>query len=271
MSIDLPPLRVGHRARLVRGALAETGCEALLVTGLPNVRWLTGFTGSAGRVLVLPDRMMLVTDGRYGDQARAQLLAAAADADVVVGANILTQNEVLATATSGVAKLGLEAAHVTWADLATYQVAFSPGLVATTGLVERHRVLKDAAEVARIEAAADIADAALANVAPLLDAELLETEFALALDTEMRRLGASGPSFETIVASGPNAALPHHRPSERRIIAGDSVVIDFGALVDGYHSDMTRTALVGDVDDRLREIYEVVVAAQAAGVAAVRP
>jgi len=268
---DLLPLTVGHRAERVRSSMAGAGCEALLVTGLPNVRWLTGFSGSAGRVLVLPDRMLLVTDGRYGDQARAQLADAHTDADVIVGRNIPTQNQALADATSGIGTLGLEAAHVSWADLTIYQAALAPELVATNGLVEAHRLLKDPAEVARIEAAADIADTALATVIALLDGEPTEAEFALALDTEMRRLGASGPSFETIVASGPNAALPHHRPSDRRIVGGDTVVLDFGALVDGYHSDMTRTALVGAVAPELVDVFGIVEAAQAAGVRAFEP
>jgi Xaa-Pro aminopeptidase len=134
--------------------------------------------------------------------------------------------------------------------------------------------VKDDGEVARIEAACAIADAALERVSPRLDDGPTEAAFALELDTEMRRLGADDISFETIVASGPNGSRPHHQPSDRVIERGDLVVLDFGALVDGYHSDMTRTIPVGGADaltDEQRRMVEVVRAAQAAGVAAVAP
>jgi Xaa-Pro aminopeptidase len=138
------------------------------------------------------------------------------------------------------------------------------------GLVERLREVKDDGEVDRIEAAASIADAALAALLPMLHDGPSEAEFALALDSEMRRRGASGPSFETIVASGPNGAKPHHRPSTRRVERGELVVLDFGALVDGYCSDMTRTVSVGEPSDpTARRMYEVVRQSQAAGVDAV--
>jgi Xaa-Pro aminopeptidase len=131
------------------------------------------------------------------------------------------------------------------------------------------RLHKDDGEVARIEAASAIADAALAAVRPRLAEGLTEAAFGLALDGAMRALGADDVSFETIVASGPNGAKPHHRPARRTIAEGDLVVIDFGALVDGYHSDMTRTVMVGEPTPTQARMYEVVLEAQAAGVAAV--
>jgi Xaa-Pro aminopeptidase len=140
-------------------------------------------------------------------------------------------------------------------------------------LVEALRLVKDDGEVARIEAACGIADAALAAVASQLEDRPTEAGFALELDTEVRRQGADDLSFETIVASGPNGSRPHHSPSGRRIERGDLVVIDFGALVDGYHSDMTRTIAVGgpsSLDDTQTRMVEVVRAAQQAGVEAVR-
>ena len=141
----------------------------------------------------------------------------------------------------------------------------------TDGLVEELRRVKDEGELARIEAACGIADAALASVLKTLLGLPTEREFGLELDFAMRRLGAADVSFETIVASGPNGAKPHARPSDRRIAAGELVVLDFGALVDGYHSDMTRTVCVGEPSTgRLSEIEAVVRGAQAAGVAAVR-
>ncbi len=141
----------------------------------------------------------------------------------------------------------------------------------TEALVDGLRLVKDDGEVARIQAAAAVADQALANVRRRLLDGPSEEEFGLELDTEMRRLGASGTSFETIVASGPNGAMPHHRPGRRAIAEGDLVVIDFGALVDGYCSDMTRTVMIGDPSPEQQRMLDVVAASQAAGVAAVAP
>ncbi|MGD9705872.1 MAG: M24 family metallopeptidase [Acidimicrobiia bacterium] len=267
----LPPLDVAPRAERVRSRFAAAEVEALLVTDLTNVRWLTGFTGSAGRALVLPDRIVLVVDGRYGDQAAAQLAVHGVDATVLVGRTQPELVELVAGHVSSIGRLGLEAEHVSWAERDRLAGALAPELAATTRLVEAERRTKDDGELARIAHAAAIAGEALVAVLPLLDDGPTEREFALALDDRMRALGAEGPSFDTIVAAGPNAALPHHRPDDRRICQSDSVICDFGALYEGYHSDMTRTALLGEVDPWLREAYAAVEIAQAAGVAAVRP
>ncbi len=148
--------------------------------------------------------------------------------------------------------------------------ALSHELVETDGLVEGQRRTKDPGEVARIEAAATIASQALVDVIALLEQGPTERELELALDRRMEDLGAQGPSFPTIVAAGPNAAKPHHRPGGRRIVDGDCVVLDYGALFDGYHSDMTRTAMLGAVDPWLVDAFAAVEAAQQAGVDAVR-
>ena len=161
---------------------------------------------------------------------------------------------------------------MSWSAQRGYADAFTgTELVATTGIVEGRRLVKDAGEVARIEVAADIASAALDTTLGLLDGEPTEADFGLALDTEMRRLGAQGPSFDTIVAGGPNAGLPHHRPDERRIREGDLLVLDFGALVDGYHSDMTRTVAVGDPVRNSRSCSPSSPRPRPSGVAAVAP
>jgi Xaa-Pro aminopeptidase len=243
------------------------GCDALLVTHLVNIRYLTGFTGSAAMLLVLPDRLVLTTDGRYRDQSRDQLAAAGVDADIEVGATLAAQQAALSAAAAGIARLGLEAEAVTWAEQRRFAAEWfrHAELVATEGLVEAQRRVKDDGEVARMAEAASIADDALANVRPLLGDGLTEKEIALALDYEMRRLGAEGSSFETIVASGPNGAKPHARPSERAIGAGELVVIDFGAVVEGYCSDMTRTLCVGEpASDVARRMVEVVAGSQRA-------
>jgi Xaa-Pro aminopeptidase len=266
---------VTDRAARLRAGLADVPCDALLVTNLTNVRYLTGFTGSAALLLLPADdaaEPVFVTDGRYRDQAASELAAAGVEARTVVGLEEDARRRALASAATGLGRLGLEAENVTWAQQRRFASDWFPDheLVPTAGLVESLRLVKDAGEVARIQAACGIADAALAAVRHRLGEAATEAEVALELEWQMRRLGAEGPSFETIVASGPNAAMPHHRAGARRIVEGDLVVLDFGALVDGYHSDMTRTVIIGAASDTQSRMYEVVREAQAAGVAAVK-
>jgi Xaa-Pro aminopeptidase len=260
---------VAGRAARLRDRLGDAGCEALLVTRLANIRYLTGFTGSAARLLVLPDELVFVTDGRYRDQAAEQLGAAGVVARIEVSGT--AQQAILTAATAGVARLGLEAADVTWSAQRAYATSGFPAaeLVPTEGLVEELRLVKDDGEIARIEEAARIADEALAAVRPRLGERITEKEFQLELDHAMRLLGADDVSFETIVGSGPNGAKPHARPSSRRIEDGDLVVLDFGALLDGYHSDISRTVSVGQPTATQQRMLDVVAESQAAGVAAV--
>ena len=184
------------------------------------------------------------------------------------------QREALAAAarSGAIRRLGLEADHVTWSAKRRWAEDLAPAQpVPTSGVVEQLRQVKDAGELVRMARAAAIADAALGEVLPLLGHKVREDEVSLALDTAMRRLGAEDRAFETIVASGPNAAKPHARPSKRVIVTGDPVVVDFGAIFDGYRSDMTRTFCVGgDPSDTLARVFAVVGEAQAAGVATVR-
>jgi Xaa-Pro aminopeptidase len=271
----LDPMNVGGRIGSLRTAMAGAGePSSLLVTNLTNIRYLTGFTGSAGILFVLADASVLVTDGRYETQANEQLAAASCPATVRVAPAAAQRDAAVAlVAEHGVDALGLEAAHVSWARQRSLDQDWFPSveLVPTVGLVEGLRLVKDDAEIGRLEAAARVADEALASIRPRLSSAPTEVEFGRLLDFEMRVMGAAGPSFETIVASGPNAAKPHHRPGSRTISPGEPIVLDFGALVDGYCSDMTRTVWVDHIaDPDLRRAYQVVMEAQAAGVAAVR-
>ena len=214
---------------------------------------------------------VFVTDGRYRDQSADQLAAAGVDADIrVVGAEP-DAAVAEAAAAAGVRRLGLEADSVTWSQQRRWGgTLFGAGeLVPTSGVVESLRLVKDPGEAARIRSACAVADAAFADLRPLLAERPTEEAFALALDARMRELGAADVSFETIVAAGPNGARPHHRPGPRVVEDGDLVVVDFGALVDGYHSDMTRTVAVGEVGAERARMLEVVLAAQQAGVEAV--
>ena len=271
-SVPIPPMDVLGRAERLRERLDQAGCEALLVTNLANVRYLTGFTGSAGLLLVLPDELVLATDGRYRFQSADELADAGVEARIEVG-NLPAQRQAMAAVARGIARVGLEAASVSWARQRAFAGEWFPEaeLVPTENLVEELRRVKDPGEVARIEEAARIADQALSSVKRLLGRGITEADFALALDFEIRRLGATRSSFDTIVASGPNGAKPHARPTSRRIGEGELVVLDFGAVVDGYCSDMTRTVCIGEpADPVLGHMVEVVAESQRAGVAAVR-
>ncbi len=275
---SLPPLRVDGRLGRLRDRLADAGVDAAVISEPVNVRWLTGFTGSNGAVIVLGvGEALLVTDSRYAEQAPAQLAEAGCSDQVeVVVARKAT--DAVAGRLDGVSRLGLEDS-VAWAEQIRWSEAVEAGnsgtrnteTVPLTEAVEGLRAVKDPAELARMQAAARIADGALAAVEPMLRPGVTEAEIQQALDDAIRAAGASGPAYDTIVASGPNSALPHARPTGRELQAGDLVVVDAGAEVDGYRSDMTRSFVLGDPGERAAAMLEVVGRSQSAGVAAVRP
>lgn len=265
----LPPIGYAGRLDGLRERLAERSLRAMIVTDLTNVRWLTGFTGSSGAVAILPDRAVLVTDGRYRDRASDELAAAGVACDIVAGFSQPEQQQLLVGALAGAGRVGAETgslSHARWTALAN-DLPLEP----VTGAVEAGRRRKDAGEIARIAEAARCADAALAEVAPLLGDGMTEADVRMELEYRMRRHGADGPSYDTIVASGPeHAARPHHQASRRTIVEGDTVVIDVGGLVDGYHSDMTRSFVVGEPTAEQLERFHLLLAVQLAGLAAVR-
>lgn len=256
------------RLAATRAALGEAGCDALVATKGVNVRWLTGFTGSNGLAVVTGDGLTVITDGRYRTQLSRQLEAADVEAEVVIERD---PHQPLVGALAGAARVGLESDDVSWSRQRRFaEWLGGERLVPTEGLIEGLRRVKDAGELDRLRRAAAIADEALAAIRPELAAGPTEREVAAALDRTMVELGADGISFPTIVAAGPNSALPHATPSDRSIVPGDLVVIDFGASVDGYGSDMTRTFVIGPPTPEQDDLYRAVSRAQAAGMAAVR-
>ena len=269
----LSPLVVNGRDKLVRSELQRVGASsesALLVVDLNNIRWLTGFTGSAGTLIVRPDDMVLVVDGRYGDQAREQIRNSGANCEVVEGRSAVALREALANATKSIAIVHFDSGELTVSQLENMTEQLSSELRKIAPIVPKLRRRKTEPEIERMQLAALATDFAMAEVVPMLSQGLTERDIRDELDYRMRRHGAEFTSYDTIVASGPNAARPHHRPVSRRIETGDSVVIDVGGLVDGYHSDMTRTYLIGDVDPVLSEMHEVVSQSQLLGLAAVK-
>ncbi len=268
----LPAMETDQRIPRLRGRLADEGCDAIVISELANIAYLTGFTGSNAALLVTADSVTFVTDGRYRTQSAEQLARAGVEATIAIGND---PGPELRTAARGITRIGLEADTVSWAEHRRWSTeVFSwAHLVPTEGLVLRMRAVKDDGEVARLERASQIADHALADVRHRLHEGVTEAEFRRELEDAMADHGADAPSFETIVASGPNGAKPHARPSDRAIGAGDSgelVVVDFGATYDGYHSDMTRTLAVGALSETQARMLDVVRRSQAAGVAAVR-
>jgi Xaa-Pro aminopeptidase len=243
--------------------------DALLVTDLVNVRYLTGYTGTNGIALVgMHGLRQFVTDFRYVTQAEQQVRGFAR----AIGRNDLL-DDLPAILPDGDVRLGFEDQHVA---VRTHRrlrelLAISVELVPAGGLIEDLRAVKDEEEVARIRAAAELADAALKRVLEGGLAGRTERAVAIALEEEMRRLGAERPSFDTIVAAGEHGALPHAVPRDVEITPGTLVTIDWGAELDGYCSDCTRTYAVGrEPDGHTREIYELVADAQRVGLAAVR-
>ncbi len=262
----MPPIRYAERPAMVRERL---GRRTLIVSTPANIRWLTGFGGSLGWVVIGPDVFVLVTDRRYGQRAVAGLAAAGVEAEVLVGNRAEIRDHVV-NAARGRGPVAAEADHLTYA--AWTELAADLGLEPDNHTIAGLRRVKDEGELARMERAAAIADAALAAVAPTLGDGLTEADVRDELEYRMHRAGANGPSYATIVASGPaHAARPHHETARRTIVEGDTVVIDVGALVDGYHSDMTRSFIIGEPTDAQREVYGLVLEAQLAGLAAVAP
>lgn len=270
---ELPPLEpmdVASRLGRLRGALVGAGADSMVVTNPSNIRWLTGFTGSNGQLIVTDDSLIAITDGRYRQQIAGQLEAAGVEARVEI-----TTTEVGSVLDRELAtgrRVALEADHVTWSGHRRItQWLPDRELIATDGVVEELRKDKDPGEISRLARAAAMADIALAEVRTVLGSGLTEQDIARRLDSIMVDLGADEPSYDTIVASGANSALPHARPTRKRIEATDLVVIDVGARLDGYGSDMTRTFVAGGAPSAEQQrMYDAVIESQAAGVEAVR-
>lgn len=255
-----------QRLARLRAVMAERGLEALLVTRPENRRYLSGFTGSSGYLLVTQEEGIFLTDSRYAEQAAAQC----PHCRIVMFKNPLDslRDEL---AHKKVRELGFEQEHVTYAQYQQYREAFSGvQLEPTAGLIEDLRSIKQESELAILRAAAKIADDAFAHILGFLRPGVRELDVALELEFFMRKAGAASSAFDIIVASGKRSSLPHGRASEKLVETGDFVTLDFGAYYQGYCSDITRTVAVGQPNAKLREIYEIVLEAQTHAVANIK-
>ncbi|MEI8068247.1 MAG: Xaa-Pro peptidase family protein [Actinomycetota bacterium] len=269
------PLRVEGRLNAIAQIIGDMhSASAMVVSSSENIRYLSGFTGSAGVLICRKDDSVLVTDGRYTEQATAQVRDSGADVRIVEARAAAATLEAVSELLMDNSLCVCEASDLSVDAHARYVAALGKALLPVTGVVEELRRSKSEAEVERIAFAAEAADKALADVRDVLvrsmSEPITERDVRDELEYRMRRHGADGPSYETIVATGHNAAKPHHRPTDQLLREGDSVVIDVGGLVDGYHSDMTRTYLLGSVDPVLQTMFDVVSESQSRGVAAVR-
>jgi len=262
--------RVSVRLGRVRALMEDNQLDALLLAGGPNVRWLTGFTGSSGAVLVGRESASFITDFRYVEQAGEEIDS---EFETVISDGPLRKSIAEKVSSSSVHQLGFDSEDLTVDSRDQLEDVLPEGveLVALKGVSSALRSVKDAAEISAIQTAAALADQVLMAV---LETGLIgrtEVEVAIDLERRARDLGAEGMSFPSIVAAGPHGALPHAQPRQEVISSGQLVVIDWGVVVDGYCSDCTRTVAAGPVSDRAKEIYQVVQSAQQAGVRALRP
>jgi Xaa-Pro aminopeptidase len=266
------PSEFRDRLKLLRCRFPEAEAAALVVTHLPNVRYLSGFTGSAGILVVGAERATLFTDGRYAVQAPQQVKSAGVHVIIPPGAILKAAGEYLGS------RHKHRSGHVVF-DPAQFTVTQHKDLkrsagsgvswLSASGWVEDLRLRKSPAEIAKMRAAARLISRVFDEVVTLVRPGVTELDLAAEIDYRMRKLGASGPSFETIVASGPRAALPHACPTNKRLRRNELVVLDAGAILADYCSDMTRTVFVGRASKGVKAWYRAVLEAQVAGIAAV--
>ncbi len=257
-----------YRRRLARllERFPHLGVDAILFFEMKNICYLTGFTGSDGVFLLLPDKGVLLVDGRYITQAREE-----APQSYTIQYRDKIGGVASAFGEGGVKRAGFEAASLSVELHEKLRGKLAPCmLIPLTEELTGIRSLKDSQEVLLMRKAADIATEALLQVIELMRPGVEERTIALEIDYRMRALGSEGTSFPTIVASGPNAALPHARPGSRKLEDGDPVVMDFGAVHGGYHSDETCTFVLGRADAKFREVYAIVKDAHDRAIDAVR-
>ncbi len=255
------------RLQKFRQLMASENLDGFLVTQPENRRYLSGFTGSAGVLIITPEKQILATDSRYYEQVRQQC----PDWELLeMGYNFTgSMLETLRGLGLGGCRVGFEAGDISAANLLTWERAVQGRLILvhTQGLVEQLRMVKDDDELARMKKAIALADKALEHILSWIKPGVTELDVAWQLESFMRTQGASALSFESIVASGPNSAKPHARPSDRVIQAGEPITLDWGCVVDGYCSDITRTFCLGQpADDKFLTVWNTVLQAQQAAI-----
>lgn len=256
------------RIELLRSIMDKLGLEGVLITNLRNVRYLSGFSGTAATLLITSADAYLFTDGRYTIQARNE----ASDYHVIVPRDF-SEDPLAEHINTQLKSVGFEAANVTVLGYERWKKRFGSKmkLVPCEELIEPMRLVKDEGELQTISQACQIADDTFLAILPKIQVGMSETDLSLQIEFMMRQMGASRTSFDTIIASGERSAMPHAEPSSRLLQSGDMITMDFGAECRGYCSDITRTVALGPVSDELHQIYEIVLRAQLAALDAIKP
>lgn len=255
------------KIKKIRECFTDYDIDGLLITSPYNRRYATNFTGTAGVALITCEGAYFITDFRYTEQAEAQ----AQGYEVIQYSKSIVGEIAEKTKKNGIKKLGFEQDHVTYSEWLKFEEELQAELVPVSNLVEELRMVKTESEIAVIKEAADIADAAFKHILGYIRPGTSEIDVSNELEFFMRKCGATSSSFDIIVASGGRSALPHGIASEKLIEPGDFVTLDFGALHNGYVSDITRTVAVGEPSEQLKEIYQIVLEAQMEAVEKIKP
>lgn len=241
-------------------------CDGILITSPHNLRYFTNFKGGEGIALITEKERYLFVDPRYTMAA----IEEAVEFNVIeysAGKKIAEIKDKL----NGISKLGFEDLYLSFFEYKTYSDSFENiELIPVSDKVEITRMIKSAEEIESLKKAEKIAVSAFSNTLPLIKEGVTETEVAAEIEYQMRKMGAEGPSFETVVVSGYKSGMPHGKPGQKKLEQGDFVTMDFGCVYNGYCSDMTRTVVIGKADDEQKKIYEIVLRAQLAGLDAIK-
>jgi Xaa-Pro aminopeptidase len=256
-----------EKIKKLRSAFEKLGIDGILITNSYNRRYMTNFTGSAGVVLIGTENAQFITDFRYIEQAAKQCEGY----EIVQHKGSLPDEVAEQVKKLGIKRLGFEQDHLSYSSFKAYEKAVGAELVPVSGVIEKLRLIKTESEIKILKEAADIADAAFKHILEFIRPGVTELEVSNELEFFMRKAGATSSSFDIIVASGYRSALPHGVASEKIIESGDFVTLDFGAYYKGYVSDITRTVSVGKPDEKLKEIYDIVLEAQLRGMAGIKP
>ena len=258
-----------RRQRLAE-SLAETGADGILISNIKNVRYLTGFTGSAAYLFLSPQQQVLASDARYSIQLEQECHGL--EIDIRDVSSSLTDSAVRLVESFGWKKLAIESARLSKADFDELQSRMTGvKLIDTTQVVEQLRMIKDEIEIAAIRKSVQVNQLAFQNAVAAATHQQTEREFSFVLEAEMRKLGARRFAFDPIVGVGPRAALPHGRPTDVKLGSASNFLVDWGANVDGYLSDLCRLVITGEPEPKLVELYNTVLRAQAAAIAQIQP
>lgn len=251
---------MNYRVEKLKKLFQANEIDGVMITTAVNRRYLTGFTGSAGVVILSKERNILLTDFRYLEQAAVQ----APDFEIYDVTKEIPINVKDIVEELGIKKLGFESQNITYFDYQEYQKHLNSivDLIPLKGLIEEIRLIKDETEISLMKKAAEIADAAFEHIITFIKPGVTEKDIALEMEYFMKKLGSEKNAFDFIIASGPRSSLPHGVATDRVVQSGEFVKMDYGAVFNGYHSDITRTVVVGEPDEKMLEIYHIVKKAQ---------